>query len=281
MKAGDDQPGISKQLLTLARIQKVKGKCPKPANTSPRLKGKKCISSYESSESLSYVSYPNLTPVKVHLDINDQKTHESLLDIPRSSPLKMRGRKSSSELWRPNSHSEQSNWDNFFDSQAEMTESSKVPSVGTPRTSDWDVEESFLALLPVAKNQTSAVVPPPNKDEVFVAYMSKKGMIWIYMDISHRMEDVAEWLNKNSKSKSKFPITEHIPKRECSLPRVTKFRKQTIMEAVGDCFDPLKQGLTFFFGPVDGKPCFKMSVCALEKIRTATCPPAQLDEEKR
>jgi len=64
------------------------------------------------------------------------------------------------------------------------------------------------------------------------------------------------------------------------IQRGRKFRKQTISETVGDCFDPLKQGLVFFVGPIDGKLCFKMSVCDLEKIKAATGTLAKVDEEK-
>jgi len=55
------------------------------------------------------------------------------------------------------------------------------------------------------------------------------------------------------------------------------FESKTIAEALSG-LNPLKQGLTCFVGPVDGKLCYKICVSDLNNIK-ATCG-KQLDDEK-
>merc|ERR1719245_2489301 len=85
-------------------------------------------------------------------------------------------------------------------------------------------------------------------------------------DLSVRMEELAEWLNEDSKVE--LPISEPLTPK---LASTQKFRKQTISEAFGDRLDSTTQGVTFFVGPVDGKVSFKMSICDLKKLENATC----------
>ena len=93
-----------------------------------------------------------------------------------------------------------------------------------------------------------------------------------------RMEELADWLNEDTNSKNLLPISKSFSLGENNISSSVKFRKQTIAQAVGN-LDPLSQGLVFFVGPVDGKMCFKMSVCDLEHILAVTSS-GQVEDEK-
>jgi len=242
-------------------------------NSSPILKEKNVNDDDDSVKSLCSILVPTLSPITSHQENFVQKIVKSPMKSPPSP------RNSNSELWQPKRSSEQSNWDSYFDSHSELEELSNTPGVGTILTPEWDSDDESCVTLPqTSPNKITTAVTPHSKDKVFVSYITKRRVKSTDMDISLRMEEIAEWLNEDTNTQS-LPISEFISETKHNLTRDSKFRKQTISEAVGDSLDPMKQGLMFCVGPVDGKLCFKMSVCDLRQIKAANLYPMKSDEE--
>jgi len=154
-----------------------------------------------------------------------------------------------------------------------------IKRVHTGLTEDWDLEDT-ICLPQVLDRKVSPVHEirkTGDKDKVFVSYLSKWGMRYSSFELSVRMEELAEWLNEDSKVE--LPISEPLIAKEDSLPSTEKFRKQTISEALGNSLDSSKHGVTFFVGPVDGKVSFKMSICDLKQLENATRE-IKLNDEK-
>jgi len=272
MKLGNDTTVNSKEHIKI--LSKTRS-LPPSGCKSPLLSDKNYDYSNRSPDSKDVISLPKLSDLASSYDAKEQKMSGNRLLVCPNSPLNLRS--ASSELWRPNTVSQKSNWDIFFESQTEHT-MLKTPELSKEEIADWDLEDSQLPSPQLSQDNPTSVVTCSKEKKVFVSYVTKDGMKWTKMNILLRMEEIAIWLNKDSDSEA-LPIGEYMSPRK-DIQRGRKFRKQTISETVGDCFDPLKQGLVFFVGPVDGKLCFKMSVCDLEKIKAATAELANGDEEK-
>jgi len=272
MEVGDDTIVNSEEHIKIIRQNR---SSPLSTCRSPLLNDKNYNYSNRSPDSKDVMSLPKLSDLASSYDAKEQKMSGNRLLVCPNSPLNLRS--ASSELWRPNSISQKSNWDIFFESQTEHTWL-KTPDLSKEEIADWDLDDSLLPSPELSQDNSTPVGTCSKEKKVFVSYVTKDGMKWTKMNILLRMEEIAIWLNKDSNSES-LPIGEFMSPRK-DIRRGTKFRKQTISETVGDCFDTLKQGLVFFVGPIDGKLCFKMSVCDLEKIKAATGALAKVDEEK-
>ena len=101
--------------------------------------------------------------------------------------------------------------------------------------------------------------------EVLLLYHSKDGLRFTFVPQDTRLDDIAAWLNKG------------LP---CSIPIGTNFHqnileckntsKQSLLDIFGGDLNPEKEGITIFIGPIEGKICFKMSKCEINKARRAT-----------
>jgi len=191
------------------------------------------------------------------------------IDTPNS-----RGKKrNSSVIWRP-SNKLKSNWDIYFASDTELTtgwhERKTPPVEGT----DWE-ESEILSI-----SQTPTPIKWPSKhsfeqglfpdvgNEVLVSFMSKLGLRYTTCPLNTRLEELAAWLNLGTNRI--LPICEISNQtiRSTGAP-TTKFRRKTLSDVFGERLDPVKTGITFFLGPVEGKPCFKMNLCDVHKLKHA------------
>lgn len=270
MEVSKGTPVISTELL--ANLRKlsfvVQSKLPTPERkTRSKLEEIKNCSLFESDDSESLLCFPLGFNMKGFNIPKEQKV-DYHLDVARIKPPNLRTQ--SSEVWCPRTITEQSSWDNFFESQTELTDSYKIHKVATEDSWEWSasINETPQA---TSEMRNSSFYTAPKKNHVFVSYVTKTGMRWDHKDLSMRIEELAEWLNEDFKSESQIPISQNISVGSKNFRRGKKFRKQTIAEAVGD-LDPSKEGLTFFIGPVNGKLCFKMSVCDLHQIRELLSP---------
>lgn len=281
MEGSVDKPQFRKELL--ASIGKIRSATPRSFITTERKpksmllvrKSKPNIENKSKEQRTSLMS--PLSLLNKRLDLKDQKTDDSYLEIPSKRLAELR--QLSSEIWSRKSLSEQSNWDQFFESQTDLTESSKMLKDGSGETDDWEVSASYGSIPKAIPKQNYGVASAELKDKVFVSYITKSGIKCGTKDLSMRMEELADWLNEDTNSKNMLPISKSFSMGENSVSSSVTFRKRTIAEAVGN-LDPLSQGLVFFVGPVDGKLCFKMSICDLEHIVAVTSS-EQIEEEKK
>merc|ERR1719204_782814 len=98
--------------------------------------------------------------------------------------------------------------------------------------------------------------------------MSKNKMRYRFASLDMRIEDIATWLNRGLTNN--IPISEHVHSKRLIVENPIPFRKKSLSEVFGNRLDPEKSGITFFIGPVEGKMSFKMSVCDLKLLRSAS-----------
>jgi len=264
MEACDKKPVIATELL--ASLRKVRyaatgklGAADKKKSVSKLEEIKSNSSIFESGDSL-ILSSPGLPPINGFL-VPKEQNMDYLVDKIKPPPMRLR----SSELWCPRTINEQSNWDDFFQSQTTLTDISKMLRISTEYSEDWSSGNDLPVPQASSERRSSSIYTAPKKDEIFVSYVTKSGMKWDNKDLSMRIEELTEWLNEDFKSESLIPISKTIFLDSKNSTPAKKFRKQTIAEAFGE-LDPSKHGLMFFIGPVDGKMKFKMNVCDLQNI---------------
>jgi len=194
---------------------------------------------------------------------NDEKPPTSPITSRRKVPSTKMRRKTSSEIWGP-SLRKRSNWDHFYASGLSVL---NIDDESQSTAIDWEISD----------NQTGKTIPDfqmstvddvtlyniAKNGQVFLLYLSKRGMRSDWVSLETRLETVAAWLNEGSSYI--LPISEHLFPRQRKLN--TNFRKLTIAETFGDRLNPEKEGINFFIGPVDGKISFKMTVCDLGRLK--------------
>lgn len=233
-------------------------------------------------------------------ELNSTKSDSRLLDIPSQSGTTQRSKKNG-DVHIPKCHEKKSTWDSFFESRSDIqltmrtdntTFTYDVNQLGDG--TDWIESDDSLPEIPVGTNNiedrkwtrnehkfgeswtTLTAVPAEysrRRGEVLLSCMSKNGMRYTFVPMDIRIEEVAVWLNKGSGTEYKIPISDHVQEccfRRLNLKRINKFSKGTLSELFGDSFDPEKNGITFFVGPVEGVIKFKMSVCELQSLQLAT-----------
>jgi len=226
---------------------------------------------YESDDSLSHVFIATISSQWNRND-KEQKLNETLLDVPKMSPVKKR---KGSELGGPNSLSAHSNWDHIFESETDL--SIYLSRFGTDESFELEGIESRTSTPGPTQKGKNILVPSPKKDQVFISNVSKRGMKCCSKNISTSIWEVEKWLNEGVSQNTKYwlpVVTDTVGENKESAD---KFENKTIAEALSG-LNPLKHGLTCFVGPVDGKLCYKICVCDLNKIKACSCK--QLDDEK-
>jgi len=273
MDSDDKKPVFSKELLL--SLRNISGVMPSPTQTpKSNMKERHCISVDDSDDSQSLVFYPKAILKGIPYSENkEQKTGDNLLDVPRQK------KKPICEFFSPSSMSSHSNWDNFFESQTELTESRNISRKSSDESQEWGVYESAPSSPMSPHGNQRTFFPSPKKDKVFVSCRTKTGMRWSCKNLSTRMGEVVEWLNEGAMPKCWLPISGNtVGKNNKSGDDLAK---KTIAEVMCD-LNPLNQGLACFSGSVNGKLSIKISVCDLDKIiaATTTCNSKQLKDEK-
>jgi len=274
MYSADISPRLGNQLLaSLRTIKNGTSKLASPTHTPKSDRWEKSKLHYESDDSLSYVLIAKISSQWNRND-KEQKVHDALLDVPKLKPLKKK--KVNHELYDPNSFSGHSNWDHIFESETDFSVYN-VSRVGTGDSFDWEENDSRTSTPGPTQKVKNVVFPSPKKDQVFISNVSKRGMKCCNKHISTTMKEVEKWLNEgvSPKTKNWLPVITDIAGG--NKQSGDKFEKKTIGEALSG-LNPLKQGLACFVGPVDGKLCYKICVCDLNKIK-ASCY-KQLNDDK-
>jgi len=272
MDSGDNSPGLGKELLACLRtVKNGSNKLSSPVDTPKSDRREKSKAHYESDDSLSYVYLSKLSSQRNRND-KEQKLSDALLDVPKMKPVKKK--KGSRELTGPSSLSGRSNWDHIFESETDL--SVYMSKFSTDESFDMEGNDSRNSTPCPNQKGKNFVFPPPSKDQVFISNVSK-GMKCCNKNISTPIEEVEKWLNEgvSPKTKNWLPVTTDIAWE--NKESGDNFENKTIAEALYG-LNPLKHGLTCFVGPVDGKLCYKICVCDLNKIKACSFKP--LDDEK-
>jgi len=230
-------------------------------------------------EKINQLIYNSDSLPNCRIEYKEQKTEESFLEIPVTKI--MRNKKSTSEIWARQSVSDQSNWDQLFESQTDLNLSLKTSKEETASTEDWTpIPSPSRSIRKIASEQNKPKITSKNDGKVLVVYLNKNGIIkYDYKDISMSMKELSNWLNEDPQLKEKLPISKSFSPRENSISSNNKFRERTIAEAVG-FLDPLLQGIVFNLGFVGKQLCFKMTVSNIDKIVATTNHALSFEEEK-
>jgi len=194
-------------------------------------------------------------------------------------PVKMENlkRTNSSDVWRTN-YIRRSNWNIYFSSETELTTTTGLHEkhVTTMEDTDWEESEIYThshysqPTTPKRRLRNPSIEEglfPDVGKEVLVSHISKLGLRYTTWPLNTRVEEIAAWLNLSAKRTS--PISEIRSEISCSRDSPTKtFRRKTLSEVFGERLDPSKTGISFFLGPVEGKICFKMCLCDVDKLKS-------------
>jgi len=196
----------------------------------------------------------------------DESKVKSGKELTSQSPCELRLKtltKFEKSTWRP-SYSIRSNWDAFFDSQAEIESPSRNC---TTEGSDWGTEVSELVLGKRKSSEWTLSSNSPVHSPVSLTVVNKSGMRNGKAPINMRIEELVKWLNEGNLIN--LPLCEYNPWRNPRLRPKENFQNLTILEAFGDNVNFKTQRLLFFVGPVEGKLCYKMEVCDVDKHRAS------------
>jgi len=258
--------------------ERLRGFCCKHESESP--------SSYEIRmqpirDSWTDESYPHESSIDSHgIDRVFYKSNDLVNNMPgfsktgTDSPDPRGKKRNSSVIWRP-SNKLKSNWDIYFASETDLTarwhEPKTPPMEGT---TDWEESEilsmsqSTTPIKRPTKHNFGEGLFPDVGNEVLVSFMSKLGLRYTTCPLNTRVEELAAWLNLGTNTT--LPICEISNQTIRSTGAPTKkFRRKTLSDVFGERLDPVKTGITFFLGPVEGKPCFKMHLCDVDKLKHA------------
>jgi len=191
---------------------------------------------------------------------------KSAKELPAQSVRELRlatSIKFEKSTWRP-SYSMRSNWDSFFDSQAETESPSRNC---TTEGSDWGTEVSELFLNRRKSSEQTMRSNSPVHNAVLLTVVKKSGMRNGKASVGMRVEELVKWLNEDNLIN--LPLCEYNPKRSPRPKPKENFQKLTILEAFGDSVNFKRQRLLFFVGPVEGKLCYNMQVCDIDKHRAS------------
>jgi len=190
---------------------------------------------------------------------------------------------------------QKSNWDSFFETQSSLMQTKRSENTAANNdgnfgdSTDWDKTDIELSLLDFSSNNcrkedgkylsgpgtadssSAENLPLENlrqNGDVLFSYYSKRGLRFTFVSLDTQLDDIATWLNKDSKYS--IPISQSVHSRRSEIERRQKSSKPTLADIFGGDLNPEKDGITCFVGPVEGTISFKMSKCDVNQLQSVT-----------